>query len=107
MYIEGSQFIYFPNNILFLSPKMIIFLANSVDPDKMQRIAAFHLGLHCFLKHSFRRHKYKMDQSFIFQWVPDRPPDKSAKLKLFFLFFNQNICLIQTVLLSTQNTCLN
>ena len=43
-----------------------------------------------------------------------RPPDKSVYLKITLLFLNQNICcgysknhLIKTVLLSTQNTCLN
>ena len=28
--------------------------ANSVDPDEMQYYAAFHLGLHCLQKYSFR-----------------------------------------------------
>ena len=27
---------------------------NSVDPDEMQHYAAFHLGLHCLQKYSFR-----------------------------------------------------
>ena len=27
---------------------------NSVDPDEMQQYAAFHLGLHCLQKYSFR-----------------------------------------------------
>ena len=27
---------------------------NSVDPDEMQHDAAFHLGLHCLKKYSFR-----------------------------------------------------
>ena len=27
---------------------------NSADPDEMQHYAAFHLGLHCFQKCSFR-----------------------------------------------------
>ena len=29
-------------------------LANSADPDEMQYYAAFHLGLHCLLKYTFR-----------------------------------------------------
>ena len=28
--------------------------SNSVDPDEMQHYAAFHMGLHCFQKYSFR-----------------------------------------------------
>ena len=28
--------------------------ANSEDPDEMQHDAAFHLGLHCLQKYSFR-----------------------------------------------------
>ena len=34
---------------------MIIFtFTNSIDPDEMQHYAAFHLGLHCLQKYSFR-----------------------------------------------------
>ena len=40
--------------ILFLSLKVVLILANSADPDEMQHIAAFHLGLHCFPKYLFR-----------------------------------------------------
>ena len=29
-------------------------LTNNVDPDEMQHYAAFHLGLHCLQKYSFR-----------------------------------------------------
>ena len=45
-------------------------------------------------------------------WI--RPPDNSAYLKINFVILNQNICcgpqksrLHETVLLSTQNTCLD
>ena len=33
--------------------KILSTLTNSVDPDEMQRNAAFHLGLHCFQKYLF------------------------------------------------------
>ena len=34
---------------------MIFFtFSNSVDPDEMQHFTAFHLGLHCLQKYSFR-----------------------------------------------------
>ena len=33
-------------------------LANSADPDHMQHYAAFHLGLHCLPKYSFRGFQY-------------------------------------------------
>ena len=38
---------------LFLSKDFFTF-TNSVDPDQMQHYAAFHLGLHCLQKYSFR-----------------------------------------------------
>ena len=31
-----------------------LFYLYSVDPDEMQHYAAFHLGLHCLQKYSFR-----------------------------------------------------
>ena len=34
------------------SLKILFVLRNKVDPDEFQRYAAFHLGLHCLLKHS-------------------------------------------------------
>ena len=33
---------------------IVIILANSACPDDMQRFAAFHLGLHCLPKYTFR-----------------------------------------------------
>ena len=35
-----------------MSENLVYF--NSVDPDEMQHYAAFHLGLHCLQKYSFR-----------------------------------------------------
>ena len=52
VYIEGLQVIISRKNI-FISLKCVLILANSVDPDEMPHHAAFHLGLHCFLKYAF------------------------------------------------------
>ena len=43
----------FQKILLFLSEDFFTF-SNSVDPDEMQDIAAFHLGFHCLQKYSFR-----------------------------------------------------
>ena len=32
---------------VFWSLKVVLIIANSVDPDKMQHYAEFHLGFHC------------------------------------------------------------
>ena len=42
------------NNIVFFCMKIFLTFANSVDPDEMQLYAAFHQGLHCLQKYSFR-----------------------------------------------------
>ena len=34
--------------------KIFIAFINSVDPGEMQHYAAFHLGLHCLKKYSFK-----------------------------------------------------
>ena len=33
---------------------VVLILANTADPDEMQHIAAFHLGLHCLPQNPFR-----------------------------------------------------
>ena len=46
----GMPIVYFKGNLnydLFLSLIVVLFLANSADPDEMKHYAAFHLGLHC------------------------------------------------------------
>ena len=48
----------FPDKIEYLSLKIILGLANSVDPDEMQHDAVFHLGLHYLQKHLFRGFHY-------------------------------------------------
>ena len=40
-------------NIVFCLKNLFTF-TNSVDPDEMQHNAAFHLGLYCLQKYSFR-----------------------------------------------------
>ena len=37
--------------LVFLSLKIILVLANSVDPDEMPHYVALHLGLHCLPKY--------------------------------------------------------
>ena len=44
----------FPNCMIFLSLKIDFVLANNAYPDEMPHNAAFHLGLHCLPKYSFR-----------------------------------------------------
>ena len=41
-------------NVVFFFLKIFFTFTNSVDPDEMQHFAAFHLGLHCVQKYSFR-----------------------------------------------------
>ena len=40
--------------IVFFCLKIFSTFTNSIDPDEMQHYAAFHPGLHCLQKHSFR-----------------------------------------------------
>ena len=51
--IKDTQVIIFKNIVIFCLKIFFIF-ANSVEPDEMQHFAAFHLGLHCLQKYSFR-----------------------------------------------------
>ena len=37
-----------------MSLKVVLIVANSADPDEMQHYAAFHLGLSCMPKYTFR-----------------------------------------------------
>ena len=43
----------FPNYDVFLSLKIVMVSANSIDPDEMTRYVAFHLGLYCLPKYPF------------------------------------------------------
>ena len=40
--------------VIISVPEGVLILANSADPNEMQHYAAFHLGLHCLPKYSFR-----------------------------------------------------
>ena len=48
----------FPNKSVFLSLKIVLSIANSVDPDEKPDHATFHLGLHCLSNtcNAFRSH---------------------------------------------------
>ena len=60
VYIKGSQ-VEFSNVCVFRSLKVVIILANRVDPDEIQHYAAFHLGLHCLPKKTLRGCQYRKD----------------------------------------------
>ena len=50
----------FKKNILYhFVERSFLDLPKSVDPDERQYYAAFHLGLHCLQKYSFRGFQYK------------------------------------------------
>ena len=49
----GESGYNFQKYCIILSEDLFIY-TNSVDPDKMQHNAAFHLGLHCLKKYSLR-----------------------------------------------------
>ena len=53
VYIEGSQVVISPQNIVCLSLKIDFASANSVDQDEMLHYVAFHLGLHCLPNYRF------------------------------------------------------
>ena len=50
----GLSIIYLKGISLFLSLKIALTTAKSVDPDEMLPYTAFHLGLHCLPKYMFR-----------------------------------------------------
>ena len=51
--MSWCQVIIFKKYCILLSEDFFTF-TNSIDPDEMQHYAAFHLGLHCLQKYSFR-----------------------------------------------------
>ena len=61
VYLLGSQ-VEFSKLCLslfeFLSFKVVLILANSVDPDEIQQNAAFHLGLHLLPPYPYRDFQY-------------------------------------------------
>ena len=46
LYIMGLP-VKFLGNDVFLSLKIVFFVANSADPNEMSPYATFHLGIHC------------------------------------------------------------
>ena len=57
VYFMWSQVVFSKYDV-FLSLNAVLILANSADPDEMQHLAAFHLGLHCLPKYPFRGFQY-------------------------------------------------
>ena len=54
---QGCQRLYFTNKIAYLSLRMVLLLANGVDPDEMSLYdAGFHLGLQCLPEYTFGSH---------------------------------------------------
>ena len=58
----------FLNYVVFLCLKDVLILANSVDSDEMQHLAAFHLGLQCLPKYPFRGFQYIKGQESILRY---------------------------------------
>ena len=52
----------FLNYDVYLSMKVVLNLTNNADPDEMQHYAAFHLGLHCLPKYTFKGLKGKFNK---------------------------------------------
>ena len=58
MYISRGDRLKFSKNIVFFCLNIYFTFTNSVEPDELQHYAAFHLGLHCLQKYSFRGFPY-------------------------------------------------
>ena len=56
VYCEGSKVIISKIKLYFLSEGRFV-LAFSVDPDEIPHYAAFHLGLYCLPRFTFRSQK--------------------------------------------------
>ena len=68
---------FFLNYDILLTLKIVLFLANSTDPDEMQHDASFYLHLHCLPKYLFRGFQYTKKIIFFKEtptspWVPFR-----------------------------------
>ena len=61
--------LWFPNKIIFSHVKITFVIANSVDPDEMPHIVAFHLCLHRLPKYLFMRPQYTKGWTFIWSDV--------------------------------------
>ena len=74
----------FQKKIVFLSLKINFVLANSADPDEMPHHVAFHLGLHCLQKFSFRGFQVNPchGEYFYVLHSPPPPPPNSYPVHL-------------------------
>ena len=81
--------------------KIFFTLANSVGPDEIQHYAAFHLGLHCLPKYSFRGFSNTKGLNCITLCVPYKCPlsiqvkiNKNVQRKIVNIFIpiSFNIC---------------
>ena len=59
-FMEISKLL-FPKHIVLISLKIYFVSESIADPDEMQHIAAFHLGLHCFTKYPVSKWLSHMD----------------------------------------------
>ena len=55
---HGVRIYNFQVKIVFLSLKIIVISANSLDPDEISHFAPFHMGLHCSPKNLFLSHQF-------------------------------------------------
>ena len=53
-YLGESGCNFKKKDVVFFCPKIFLTFTNSVDTDEMQHYAAFHQGLHCLQKYSFK-----------------------------------------------------
>ena len=88
VFFNVPQVRIFLNYDIFLSLKIVLILANSVDTDEMQHYAAFHLGLHCLPK-------YQLGVSSI---------QRDKVLKLLSELSQTSMCLVKTVIFICANT---
>ena len=65
--------------MFFLSLKIEFVLANSADPDELSYGAAFHLGLHCLPKYSFKGFFWNNSSSVGAQWLSGRVLDSRSR----------------------------
>ena len=63
----------FPNYDVFLSLRIVLTSAKSVELDEMPHYAAFHHGLHCLPKYLFRLFKHTNGHSIIHIKISNGP----------------------------------
>ena len=86
MYNERSRVII-SKNIVFLSLKIDLVVANSADPDEMTLYATFHLVLHCLPYYSIYGSPFiKLRGNFI---TIDSQPAQLQKLAVYYTNLKQ------------------